>query len=273
MAWVADYTDRIAPTALRAAGVVGVCRYVSRSSWKVIGQAEYNELIRAGFGVVLNFEDEAAGWLGGASAGRADAEYAVSAARALGYPAGSPIPSSADFDMSATQWNSAARAYATAYRDRLRQLGYRPGVYGPWDVLGWCKSVGYDWFWQAGMATAWSDGRNAHLWPGAYLWQRYPTTIAGASVDHNDILRRDWDGMALTAEEHNALINTNTWLANYLNKKGEPDYPVVEDIEAIRASVDALTRAVAALTAKVDALTPVVAGDLQVSGTLHVIGG
>jgi hypothetical protein len=292
--WVADYTSRIAPAALKAAGVVGVCRYLSRSSWKVIGQAEYNELTRAGLGVVLNFEDEATGWLGGGSAGAADAVFAADAARALGYPSGSVIPSSADFDMSAGQWNSAGRAYAVAYRDRLRQLGYEPGVYGAWDLLGWCQAVGYRWFWQAGLSTAWSNGRNAKPWPGAYLWQRYSTTVAGTEVDHNDIRRVNWQGGTVSAEADDKIIN---WIdprvaamARLLDTipSGPSQGEKVAFTSAIRA-IQAQTAAnsagiadlaatlatvietLADLSAKIDALAaPPLIGDLQVTGTLHV---
>ena len=194
MALVADYTHRISPAALKAAGVVGACRYLSRSAWKVIGRAEYDELRAAGIKVVLNFEDEAAGWLGGAAAGAADAVFAAKAAKALGYPAGSPIPSSADFDMTAAQWAGPGQRYAAAYRDGLHAAGYEPGVYGPSDVLGWCRSVGYRWFWQAGMSTAWSGGRNAAPWPGAHLRQRRHQTIGGVDTDLTDLHRPDWAG-------------------------------------------------------------------------------
>lgn len=203
--WVADYTSRIDPAQLAAAGVVGVCRYVSRFGWKVIDHTEYAELVMSGLFVVLNFEDESNGWMGGAAAGAADADFAAAAARAVGYPSGWPLPSSADFDMTAAQWAAAGRDYAVAYRDGLIGHGFRPGVYGPSDVLAWCKSVGYDWFWQC-MSTDYSQKRNADPWPGAHLQQTSQRIIGGSQVDYNKILRTDWTTDMLTDDEHQALM-------------------------------------------------------------------
>lgn len=289
MAWVADYTARIAPAALKAAGVVGVCRYVSRSSWKVIGKAEYAELRAAGIAVVLNFEDEANGWLGGAAAGKADAEFAVAAARALGYPAGAPIPSSADFNMTSAQWSVPCRAYAVAYRDGVRAGGFTEGVYGPSDVLGWCKTLGYRWFWQAGMSTSWSAGRNATAWPGAHLRQRRHQMVGGVDVDHNDILRADWNGTGdtfmanLSEAEQQELLRlvrnaergiTAMAVGADPIKFPEPwqagQQPAPNPILALTRAMAALHDQVAALSAQVAALQSPVAGDVSVTGTLHV---
>jgi glycoside hydrolase-like protein len=208
VSWVADYTARIAPAALKAAGVVGVCRYVSRYSWKVITKAEYQELRGASIDVILNFEDAATDWLGGASAGSSDATFAVGQAQSLGYPTGSTIAGSADFDMSAAQWTSGGRAYAVAFRDTLKAHGYTAGVYGPWDVLTWCSQLGgFDLFWQAGMSTAWSGGRNARPWSGAHLRQRRQLTVGGVQVDYNDILLDDWNG----ADMDFSTADRNAW--------------------------------------------------------------
>jgi len=244
MAWVADYTSRIPPAALKGAGVVGVSRYVSRHGWKVVDQAEYDELRAADITVVLNFEDEATGWLGGASAGVADANFSADRAEALGYPAGAPIPSSADFDMTSTQWKGPGADYALAYQRTLRSHGYRPGVYGPYYVLGWCQQVGYDWFWQAGMSTSWSAGHNANAWPGAHLRQRFKTIVGGLEVDHSDILREDWADVALLTDADLAQLravmqliqNEYGWIAKYLNDKDGTAYPVNATLHQILAA-------------------------------------
>src|SRR5258705_6085761 len=100
MTIVVDYTVRIAPDALHAAGVAGVCRYICPPGLaKLIGLTEYRELVGAGISVTLNWEYDARDWLGGASRGASHGTQAVAAARALGYPAGGVIPGSADFDM------------------------------------------------------------------------------------------------------------------------------------------------------------------------------
>lgn len=199
-AWVADYTTRIPATALKAAGVTGVVRYVSRYPWKVLTAAEYGELKRGGLVVMLNFEDDAHDWLSGGMGGAADGTFAASAARTLGYPVGSVIAGSADFDMSAAQWSTSGQAYATAFSHALAKGGYRAGVYGPYDVLGWCEKLGgFDVFWQS-MSTAFSQGRNARPWPGGHLWQRRQITMGGVQVDVNDIRQPDWSG-AMALEE------------------------------------------------------------------------
>lgn len=201
MAIALDYTSRIDPGALRAAGVTVVCRYLSWLHYwgglvhtgvnpKVIQGPEYAELRNAGLTVVLNWEYDAKDWLGGAAAGAEHAAEAVQQARALGHPAGAPIIGSADFNMTRAQWDSAGHAYATAFEAGVRSGGFMPGVYGPYDVLTWCRDeTGMAVFWQAGMSTSWSNGRNAQLWPGAHLCQRGYKTVGGVSADWNDIIR------------------------------------------------------------------------------------
>lgn len=182
--------------AMRAAGVVGVVRYLSlpqaNTAWKRVTQAEYDRLRAAGFDIVLNWEYAANDWLGGAPAGKAHAAEAVKQARALGYPAGCAIPGSADLNMTLTQWNAAGKAYAQTYSAIVRDGGYVAGVYGPWDVLTWCQQLGgFGMFWQS-MSTSWSGGRNAQLWPGAHLRQRRSGFVGGFDVDFNDIIQANY---------------------------------------------------------------------------------
>lgn len=190
--------------AMRAAGVTGVSRYLSlpqdNTVWKRITMTEYDQLRGGGFDVLLNWEYAATDWLGGASAGAAHAADAVVQAKALGYPAGCAIPGSADFNMTHDQWNGPGWQYAKAYSQGVRGGGYRAGVYGPWDVLEWCKSTGwFDMYWQAGMSTSWSGGRNASLWPGAHLRQVRSGFVGGFDVDFNDVLQADYGQYAVDA--------------------------------------------------------------------------
>lgn len=276
--WVADYTSRIDPAALAAAGVVGVCRYLSRYSWKVISAAEYAELRAAGIAVVLNFEDYGDQWLQGSSAGAADARFAAAAAAAVGYPPGQPIPSSADFDMTSAQW-PACRDYATAYRDTLRAAGYRPGVYGSWDVLTGCQGLGYDWFWQS-MSTGYSGGRNARPWPGAHLRQAYPQTVGTTSTDHNVILRSDWSDMATIDDLANDMrylaprveaLKLGSATVRYGPEEGE-DMWAVKQLQQLQAGTpptqDQITAAVSAVMhdpAWIAALAAALAGHVHVT--------
>lgn len=201
MGVVLDYTSRIPPATLRASNVEGVCRYLSpliqKTAWKRITLAEYRELTASGIAVTLNWEYDARDWLGGASAGAAHATQAVAQARSLGYPAGSVIVGSCDFDITRTQYVQSARNYAAAFASHIREGGYRPGVYGPWDVLTWVRDDGLmDAFWQAGMSTAWSQGRNKSAWPGAHIRQRRHMTVGGVDTDVNDILIRPLWGVS-----------------------------------------------------------------------------
>lgn len=204
MSIAVDCTELPSYTALRAAGVSGVLRYLSwLYRWggvthtyinpKIIQKAEYDGLTANGYGVALNWEYDYLDWLGGASAGTAHATEAVRQAKALGYPAGHVIYFSADFNMSRSQWDAAGHGYATAVATTVRAAQYLPGAYGPYDVLTWCRDAKVmDRFWQAGMATSWSGGRNANAWPGAHLRQRRHILIGGIDCDANDILISDY---------------------------------------------------------------------------------
>ena len=178
--------------AMRAAGVTGVIRYLSWADLrdtlhKVIHQAEFQQLHGAGFDILLNWEYAATDWLGGASAGASHAVEAVRQAQALGYPQGCAIVGSADLNMTAAQWASVGSGYAQAFAAGVRGGGYWPGVYGPWDVLTWCAALGkFAVFWQAGMSTSWSAGRNAQPWPSAEIRQVRNGRIAGLDVDFNE---------------------------------------------------------------------------------------
>lgn len=195
MSIVIDCTQSPSSAAMRAAGVTGVCRYVAPFGLsKVIRKPEYDRLKADGFTVILNSENQTLDWLTGASGGMQRALEAAGQAIRLGYPLGLPIPSSADFDMTRTQWTRAGADFGKAYRDTLRANGYRPGVYGSVDVLRWCRDeLGYDWLWQS-MSTAFSAGHNAIRLPGIQLWQRRHMTISGVDCDVNDIVDPNYGG-------------------------------------------------------------------------------
>jgi hypothetical protein len=194
MGIVVDCTSTPSVAALRAAGVVGVTRYLAPlPNAKIITKAEFDRLIAGRISVALNWEHAANDWLGGGKAGTAHATEAIRQARALGYPGGHVIIGSADFDMTLSQWNSVGHSYAMEFASTLVSDGYLPGVYGPSDVLGWCQRLGiFREFWQAGMSKGWSGGRNAARWPGAHLRQLRGDTFGGVEVDVNEILKADY---------------------------------------------------------------------------------
>lgn len=187
---VLDYTQRIAPSALKQAGVIGVCRYLSwpRADWKVIHKPEYDELVKAGIRVFLNWEYDARDWLGGASYGALHGQEAVRQAKALGYPAGETIYGSCDFDISGTDWTESALSYARAYSKAVTDGGYEPGVYGPYDVLKWVDEADImHWLWQS-MSKAFSQRRNAQAYVHTFLWQQGYKTVGGVTGDWNEML-------------------------------------------------------------------------------------
>jgi hypothetical protein len=197
----ADYTGRLTPEELKAAGVTGVCRYLSwLPNSKCILKAEYDDLVSGGIDVILNWEYYATDWLGGRSAGAVHANEAVRQARNIGYPMGKPIPGSCDFNINRSQWDSTAKAYAESYSSGIRAGGYVPGVYGPWNVLEWCANEipGFGFFWQAGMSWAWEN--NNQDWSKANLIQRRHLSIAGEDTDVSDKVKgwkimSDWGNL------------------------------------------------------------------------------
>jgi hypothetical protein len=219
-----DYTTRIDPSALRAAGASDVLRYLKpdRVPAYRITLTEYRELLAAGIGVTLNWEYDAHDWL--TSNGAAHGAEAVRQALALGYPRGCTIIGSADFDMTRTSWVNMGRAYALGFASAVRSGGYRPGVYGPWDVLTWVHDeVIMDRFWQAGMSTAWSGGRNAARWPGAHLRQRGHKTVDEQDTDWNEILIPAW------GQAREGIVE----LTDKVNRTESNDYNERRDIDQV----------------------------------------
>jgi peptidoglycan hydrolase-like protein with peptidoglycan-binding domain len=160
-------------------------RFVSRYlSWlpnaKVITAAEYQALLAKGFQVSLNWEYGAKDQLDGAPSGKLHAAEAVKQARALGYPAGSTIYFSADFDVTEAQ-QTAVNAYMLAAKAVVHAAGYRIGIYGGYYVVKRAFDSGVtDDGWQT---YAWSGGQ----WDArAEIRQDHNgITCGGADCDHN----------------------------------------------------------------------------------------
>jgi hypothetical protein len=144
-----DYTDRIAPAALKAAGCSVVFRYLSNPGWpKNLTKAEANELLAAGIPIVMNYETTATFMLGGYSAGQECARSARAQANALGAPPTTRIYYSADFDVTAAQTSivmaflqGAASVDGAAEVDeygglRLAQAAAAAGM-RPWQTVAW----------------------------------------------------------------------------------------------------------------------------------------
>lgn len=228
----------------------------------MIQKPEYDSLIKAGMVVTLNWEFYATDWnASGAITGHAQGVEACRQARLLGYPLGNVIVGSADFDMSLLDWHTSGRFYAAAFCEAVIAAGYMPGVYGPYDVLQRCyKETSMGFFWQAGLSTAWSDGRNSQWWPNANARQDSRAIIGGVAVDLSDIINPNWNketDVAFAKE----LLNIATAVAvgatedGYVTATG-PDFAKILGSANLAAVEGRLTKLI-------NAPTPVTLSDAQ----------
>lgn len=181
-----DYSfARPTPKAIRAAGYVGVIRYLSTTPNKNLSAPERDALFAAGLWILLAWETTKTRATQGANAGAADAAAAAAQADALGYPNSSPVFFAVDEDV---PWSSVA-SYFTGVASRLLARG----VYGSLAVVE--SAIGVPWRWQS---EAWSGSTVS---PMADLYQRISPTvqIAGAKAG-------DWD-------EDVVLVTLPVWSA------------------------------------------------------------
>lgn len=170
------------PAAIKAAGFVGVGRYLPIGKGKDLTAAEAQAHLAAGLWLFGIWELTANRALGGKAAGAADVAAAEAAADSVGYPREDVIFYTVDFD--------ATPAQVTAYFRAIKAAAVRPvGVYGSDKVVDALLAAGLaDWGWQS---TAWSGGRVSSK---AHLFQRvtHSKAIAGVSTnawDEDAVLR------------------------------------------------------------------------------------
>jgi hypothetical protein len=211
MADVLDYSGwRPDPRALKAAGIVGVSRYlapVGTGDWKRIGKAEYDATLAAGLAVVLNWEDSATGWHGGYAKGVEYGRTARAQARALGHPDSRPIIVSIDSgDQLVTRDASGAilvpaRAHPVAVehvRGFVDGSGTGPqAVYAGTNVIEECHRQGLIRFgWQAA-ASSWSTVPSAHVALVQHVQKPY-AQFPPAAYDWNTTVQPDWGQVPFT---------------------------------------------------------------------------
>jgi hypothetical protein len=174
-----DYTERIAPAALKSAGCSVVFRYLSQPGWsKNITRAEADELLAAGLPIVLNYETSGTFMLGGYSAGQSAARSARAQANALGAPTNTRIYYSADFNATADQIPTILEFdRGAASVDGNAEVG----GYGGLKVALAEDATGFS-TWQT---IAWSDGQ----WDARSLARQtgVQQTVGGVVVDVNQI--------------------------------------------------------------------------------------
>lgn len=176
-----DYTERIAPAALKAAGCVVVFRYTTWSGWgKSLTPTEADELHGAGIGIVANFESTADRMKGGAAAGRADALEVVGHLRDDHLPADLKVWFSADWDVQPSEV-PLVLTYLGAAADVLGGV-QKVGLYGGLRAVKAAADAGFS-IWQT---IAWSGG----IWdPRAAARQTgAEQTVGGVQVDVNEVI-------------------------------------------------------------------------------------
>lgn len=178
-----DYTDPIAPAALKSAGCAVAFRYVMPQTpyWtKALRNPEAQQLLAAGIPIVSNFESSANRELAGAAGGHADAETLLADWQALGAPSGLIGWFSADWDVQPGEV-SAVLAYLDGAAAVLGGKKY-VGCYGGYRACVAAADAGYG-IWQT---VAWSNGqwdpRAAARQTGRQL------VVGGVQVDENVII-------------------------------------------------------------------------------------
>lgn len=144
---VLDYSDaRPSPAAMRAAGIVGVMRYLSGGhNLKDLTAAEAKALHDAGLTIGLVWETSAHRMDGGAAAGAADAKAANAQADALGFPDDRPIYfandqnvcTQAHVDYLQAAKNASRRPVGPYGSTALIDAGARIGCRYGWKVATW----------------------------------------------------------------------------------------------------------------------------------------
>jgi hypothetical protein len=200
-----DYSlARPNPETIKAAGYVGVMRYVAPPALpKVIKPAEYAALRFAGLQVGLNWEWYANRCREGAAAGLADAQEAKKQADALGYSGA--IYFSVDYDAPESD-QPALDAYFQACASVLGLA--RLGAYaGYWPLMRLFDAGLITYGWQT---LAWSGGNHESR---AHLYQTGAQVFGGCDV--NDVLKKNWTGESMPVP--NGWTDDGTSLHNPVN--------------------------------------------------------
>jgi hypothetical protein len=189
---VIDYAwSRPTVAALKAAGVVAVCRYLAypgpSTEGKRLTASEAAGLNAGGIAVVSNWEQSGtwAEYSGGFGTGASHATEAARQHAQCGGPASRPIYFSVDFDATSSQLPTVAEYY----RGVASVIGLnRTGAYGGYRTIRYLADHGaIRWAWQT---YAWSGG----LWdPRAHLRQtRTDVVIAGVACDLDESMTADF---------------------------------------------------------------------------------
>lgn len=160
-----------------------VCRYLSGSYAMSLDEAK--RISKAGLFIVSIWEKgrPTNSSYFTANQGDSDAVQAITAAKALGQPKGTPIYFAVDYDASASDISGPIRIYLQAVKKVFSadNHSYALGLYGSGSVLKYFKNT-YSYTWLAG-ASAWSGSEDFADW---YMKQYANNTPIGSfTIDKN----------------------------------------------------------------------------------------
>lgn len=192
---ILDYSARVpSPLAIRAAGHIGVIRYVSdrrpgaeNMLAKPLTLPESLAMRATGLTLVSNYQygkGKTADWLGGYDAGVGHARRAVELHTLAGGPRDAPIYASIDDKPSRAQFTERIAPYLKGWESVIGAP--RTGIYANAPTIEWAVDAGLaSWFWQHDWGTP-----RGYLHPAAHLHQiPGQRRVGGVEVDVNTILK------------------------------------------------------------------------------------
>lgn len=199
MAVVLDWSSaRLDPAAVKAAGVVGVCRYQwiedgTRPAFnqaKAIRRPEYDALLRAGLTVTLNCQVDKADYLGGYATGLRHGQKSLLHSREMGHPDSRPVILTVqDTGIPSSDYHIAI-AYMSGF---VNGRGQGPqACYGGTDIGNLCVNAGLAKFlWVPIAATSWSRSSSSHIALKQLPTKSYPQ-FPSSAYDENQTVQADW---------------------------------------------------------------------------------
>jgi hypothetical protein len=181
---------------IKQAGHAFVGRYLSKSSWKVIGKAEADALRQAGLAIVLVYEDgPTAPTYFSFGRGQTDGARAANQANALGAPDNTTIYFAVDYDASEDDVDGVITQYFQGVISSLRSFAasgnpqYRVGIYGSGATCGAITAAGLASMGWLACASAWRGHDKYTDWS---LLQNLPHTVCGLDADPDRAIDGDY---------------------------------------------------------------------------------
>lgn len=231
----ADYSHARPTLAQLDRDKIAFCvRYVldaARDGGKRLTLTEARWLTANGRKIVGNFEFEKGRMSQGYPGGVADARVVVAEYKAMDVPAGRPAYASDDVGNTPA---GLIAAYLNGFDSVAKPAGYATGYYGGyWGVVA-AYNAGYRWLWQTYGWSFFADtpggAKYTHWHPHATVRQVQNGAFVDWDGDLNQAMTDDFgqwdttgwtpgDDMALTLDEHNAVMGSYARLAEIYNVK------------------------------------------------------